>query len=115
MKTETPAASVLTASLLAAAAFAAALVGTGAPAFAAEREARIPFSDLNLSTVRGADLLDVRIDAAARDLCRGARLPNSRISDHANCRAAVRAQVMRQLPQSALQDYAGARQTRIDL
>ncbi|GEM_PF-547663 len=115
MKTEFPTASFLSASLLAAAAFAAALLGTGVPAFAGEKEARIPFSDLNLSTTRGADVLDVRIDQAARDLCRDARRPGGRISDRAWCQAAVRAEVMRQLPLAAQRDYAVARLPRIDL
>ncbi len=115
MKTPFPTASFLSASLLAAAAFAAALLGTGAPAFAAEKEARIPFADLNLSTTRDADVLDVRIDQAARDLCRGARRPGSRINDRAYCQAAVRAEAMRQLPLSSQRDYALARLPRIDL
>ncbi|QTC91213.1 UrcA family protein [Brevundimonas goettingensis] len=104
-----------TASILAAAAFAAALLGTGAPAFAGEKEARVPFADLNLSTTRGADVLDVRIDQAARDLCRGARRPGSRISDREYCQAAVRAEAMRQLPLGSQRDYAMARLPRIDL
>lgn len=100
---------------LAAAAFASALLGTGAPAFAADQEARIPFSDLNLATARGADQLDVRIDAAARGLCRDARQPGSLIPDRAGCQAAVRTEVMRQLPLAARRDYAQARQTRLEL
>jgi UrcA family protein len=110
MKTE-----FATASILALTSFAAALLGTGAPAFAAEKEARIPFSDLNLSTGRGADLLDVRIEQATRDLCRGARRPGSRINDRAYCQAAVRNEVMRQLPAASQRDYALARLPRIDL
>jgi UrcA family protein len=102
-------------SVLASAALAAALLCAGAPAFAGDREARIPLTDLNLSTVRGADLLDVRIEAASRDLCRGARRPGSRINDRAYCQAAVRAEVMRQLPTASQRDYALARLPRIEL
>jgi UrcA family protein len=105
--------------VLASAALAAALLCSGAPAFAGDRqedrEARIPLTDLNLATARGADLLDVRIDAVTRDLCRGARRPGSRINDRAWCQAAVRAEVMRQLPAASQRDYALARLPRIEL
>ena len=93
----------------------AALLGAAAPASAADREARIPFADLNLSTDRGADVLDVSIDQAARDLCRGARRPGSRINDRAWCQAAVRGEAVRQLPLASQRDYALARLPRIDL
>jgi UrcA family protein len=105
--------------VLASAALAVALLCSGAPAFAGDRntdqEARISLTDLNLATARGADLLDVRIEAASRDLCRNARRPASRLSDRAFCQAAVRAEVMRQLPAGSQRDYAQARQPRIDL
>lgn len=94
------------ASLIAAALFA----GT-----ASAQEARISVGDLNLATASGAAALDARVDAMARKLCRSARQPNSLISDRAYCTAAVRSEVMRQLPPRAQADYASARRASVTL
>ena len=96
-----------------ASAFAAVSLFAAAPASA--QEARIAFGDLNLATTAGADGLDARIDAASRSLCRWVRRPGSKINDRAFCTAAVRAEVMRQLPARARYDYALARLPRVDI
>ena len=76
---------------------------------AAAADARIGWSDLNLSTVAGGDAFDQRVEAAARTLCRDARRPGSRLSDRAFCQAAVRREAVRQLPGAAQVDYAASR------
>lgn len=101
--------------VLASAVLAAALLCSGAPAFAGDRATVIPLTDLNLATARGADLLDVRIEAASQEVCRRLRRPGSLITDRNWCAAAVRAEVMRQLPEASRCDYAQARQGRIEL
>lgn len=72
-------------------------------------QARVAFSDLNLATAAGAATLDQRIEVAARDLCRRAHRPVSRILDRESCKVAVRAEVLRQLPAAAQADYAASR------
>ena len=99
--------------VIAAFAVAAACLFTAVPASA--DEARVAVGDLNFASVAGADSLDARIDAATRNLCRNARRPGSRINDRAFCAAAVRAEVMRQLPARARYDYALARLPRVDI
>ena len=91
----------------------AACLLAAAPAFA--QEARVAVGDLNLASAAGADRLDARIAAATRDLCRHVRRPGSHISDRAYCTAAVRAEVLRQLPARSRQDYALARLPRVDI
>lgn len=103
--------------IIAAATIASALAAVSlfAAAPASAQQARIRVGDLNLAAAAGADGLDALIDAAARDLCRWVRRQGSRISDRAFCTAAVRAEVMRQLPARARYDYALARLPRVDI
>lgn len=75
------------------------------------QDARIAYSDLDLSTVAGADAFDARVTAAARKMCRGARRPGSLQSDRDFCRSAVQSEAMRGLPTAARADYASARRT----
>lgn len=82
---------------------------------ASAQNARIAVGDLNLATPDGAGVLDARIESTARDLCRGVRRPVSLISDRAYCTAAVRAEVMRQLPARAKAEYAQARRGTVTL
>lgn len=82
------------------------------PAAAAER---ISLADLDLSRPAHAAIFDARIDRAADALCRDARRTGSRLSDRAFCEGQVRAEVMRQLPVAAREDYAAARRTRIEV
>jgi len=82
---------------------------------ASAQEARIAVGDLNLATASGAAALDRRIETTARDLCRSARRTGSRITDRAYCTAAVRTEVMRQLPPRAQADYASARRASVTL
>ncbi len=89
-----------------AASLVAAILFAGA---ASAEEARIAVGDLNLATPAGAAALDARVETLARDLCRGARRTASLISDRAYCEAAVRAEVMRQLPASSRAEYASTR------
>jgi UrcA family protein len=81
----------------------AVLAGAGA---AAAQDARVPWSDLNLSTAAGAAAFEARLDAAARRLCRDARQPGSRMGDRDRCIAAFRAEAVRQLPAAAQADLA---------
>ncbi|QDH72139.1 heavy metal-associated domain-containing protein [Brevundimonas sp. M20] len=76
---------------------------------ASAQEARIQWADLNLASSAGAAALDQRIEVAARDLCRTARRPGSRLSDRDFCEAAVRREALRQLPGAAQVDYAASR------
>ena len=76
---------------------------------ASANEARISWGDLDLSSVTGAAAFDARIERAADRLCRGVKRPGSRINDRAFCRAAVRAEAVRQLPGSVQVDYALSR------
>lgn len=92
--------------VLASLAAALALAAAGA---ASAQEARIHWADLDLSTAAGAGAFDARVDAAARQLCRDARRPGSRLSDRAYCRAAFRGEAVRQLPGAARVEYALAR------
>ncbi|WP_420477836.1 UrcA family protein [Brevundimonas sp. FT23028] len=82
------------------------LAGAGA---ASAQEARISWADLNLSTAAGAAAFDQRVEAAARELCRHARRPGSRLGDRGFCQAAVRREAIRQLPGAAQVDYAASR------
>ena len=79
------------------------LAATGS---ASAQEARIPWSDLDLGTGRGAMALDARIEAAANRLCRDARRPGSRLSDRDFCRAAAARVALGELPRAAQADYA---------
>jgi UrcA family protein len=76
---------------------------------ASAADARIGWSDLNLSSVAGGNAFDQRVEVAARNLCRGARRPGSRLSDRAFCEASVRREAVRQLPGAAQVDYAASR------
>ena len=84
------------------------------PALAQSNEARIAFSDLDLSTAAGAAVFDSRVDQAAASLCRNFTVPGSRIVNRRPCEVAVRAEAMRQLPRQRQVEYAraprGARQ-----
>lgn len=91
------------------ASLAAALTVALAAGSASASEARISWSDLDLATVTGAVAFDARVERAADRLCRGAKRPGSRISDRAFCRAAVRAEAVRQLPGAVQVDYALSR------
>jgi len=80
-----------------------AVLGCAAPAFASD--ARIIVDDLDLSRPAHVAILDARIAAAAQDLCRDARRPGSRLSDRDFCRAQVRAETLRQLPNGSRTEY----------
>ncbi len=87
----------------------AALVLTAAAGSASAQDARIAWSDLNLSTAAGADAFDARIDAASNKACRDARRPGSRLSDRSFCRAAFQSEALRRLPAAAQAEYALSR------
>lgn len=87
----------------------AAVLVLAAAGSASAREARIVWSDLDLSSAAGADAFDTRVEAAARKLCRTARSPGRLVNDRAWCRAAVRAEAVRLLPGRAQVDYALSR------
>jgi UrcA family protein len=91
---------------LAAALVLAAVAGSAA---AAPDEARIAWTDLDLSTAAGAAAFDARVDKAADRMCRMARRQGSLISDRAYCEAAVRREAVAQLPGAAQVDYALSR------
>lgn len=97
--------------LFAATAATACLTAAGA----ASADERISLADLDLSRPSHVAIFDARIDRAADALCRDARRPGSRLSDRAFCEVRVRAEVMRQLPGPAREDYAEARRTRLDV
>lgn len=90
---------------------AASLLAAGA----ASADERISYADLDLSRPNHAAIFDARVDRAADALCRNARRPGSRLSDRAFCEVQVRAEVMRQLPAAAREEYAGARRIRLDV
>lgn len=75
---------------------------------ASAQEARIPWTDLNLASNSGAAAFDQRVEAAARDLCRTARRPGSRLNDRSFCVASVRREALRNLPDAAQVDYASS-------
>ena len=81
----------------------------------ASADERISLADLDLSRPAHAAIFDARVERAADALCRDAKRPGSRLSDRAFCEAAVRAEVLRQLPADARQDYAEARRARIEV
>lgn len=81
----------------------------------ASADERISIVDLDLSRPAHAAIFDARIDRAADALCRDARRPGSRLSDRDFCEARVRAEVMRQLPAAAREEYAEARRNRIEV
>ena len=87
----------------------AAVLTLAAAGSASAREARVAWADLDLSTAAGADAFDARLDAAARQRCRDARRPGSRLSDRAFCLTAFRSEAIRQLPGTAQVDYALSR------
>ncbi len=87
----------------------AAVLALAAAGSASAQEARIAWGDLDLSSAAGADAFDARVEAAARNLCRKATKPGSRISDRAFCRAAVQAEAVRLLPGRVQVDYALSR------
>lgn len=67
---------------------------------------RIRYGDLDLATATGAAALDARIARAAQSYCApyiGVRKPE--------CRQAVRAEVLRSLPDDARTDYARGRRS----
>ena len=91
------------------ASLAAVLAVSLAAGAASAQEARIGWGDLDLSSAAGADAFDARVSAAADRLCRGVRRPGSRLSDRTFCRAAVRAEAVRQLPGAVKVDYSLSR------
>lgn len=76
---------------------------------ASAQTARIPFGDLDLATTAGARAFDARVETAARNFCRAAHRPISRISDRAACERAVREEAMQSLPEYAQVRYAVSR------
>lgn len=88
---------------------------TALTAGAASADERISYADLDLSRPTHAAIFDARVDRAADALCRDARRPGSRLSDRAFCKTQVRAEVMRQLPMTAREEYAEARRARIEV
>lgn len=94
--------------ILASVTVACALAVAGA---ASAQEARIAYGDLDLTTAAGAQAFDIRIQTAARKLCRDARRPGSAIPDQDYCRAAVQTEAVRNLPATSRADYASARRT----
>jgi UrcA family protein len=72
---------------------------------AAAQEVRVPFGDLDLSTVSGAAAFDARAEAAARRVC--AVGPRALVND--NCVRRVQQETVRGLPASRHDDYARAR------
>ncbi|NBW10945.1 MAG: UrcA family protein [Caulobacteraceae bacterium] len=88
----------------------ASALAIAAIAGAASAETRIPYGDLNLSTAAGAAAFDARVEAAARNMCKDATRPNSRLPDTAHCAAAVRAEAVSRLPAPARAEYAAQRQ-----
>lgn len=91
-----------------------AAAATALTAGAASAQERISLADLDLSRPAHTAIFEARIERAADALCRDARRPGSRLSDRDFCEARVRAEVMRQLPAAARDDYAAARATRIE-
>lgn len=87
----------------------AAVLALAAAGSASAQEARIAWSDLDLSSAAGAEAFDARVEAAARKLCRNARTPGRLVNDRAWCRAAVQAEAVRLLPGRAQVDYALSR------
>ncbi len=87
----------------------AAVLVLAAAGSASAQEARIAWSDLDLSSAAGAEAFDARVEAAARKLCRNARTPGRLVNDRAWCRAAVQAEAVRLLPGRAQVDYALSR------
>ncbi|MBU1538997.1 MAG: UrcA family protein [Alphaproteobacteria bacterium] len=87
----------------------AAVLALAAAGSASAQEARIAWSDLDLSSAAGAAAFDARIEVAARRLCRDARSPGRLASDRAWCRASVRAEAIRLLPGRVQVDYALSR------
>ena len=83
-------------------------------ALAQNNDARIAIGDLDLSSASGAAAFDNRVDQAAHQICRNFTVTGSRIVNRESCRAAVRAEAMRQLPTQRQVEYAraprGARQ-----
>ncbi len=79
-----------------------ALVATAAPAIAGDKDApstSVTFADLNLSTPEGQEMLDNRIDAAARAICQmdsqrtGTRINTSERRCYTNAKKSVKQQV----------------------
>ena len=91
------------------ASLAAAMIVAAAAGTASAQDARIRWGDLDLSSAAGADTFDARVAAAANRMCRGAKRPNSRISDRAFCQTAVRNEAIRLLPGTVQADYALSR------
>ncbi len=95
------------ATLLAACTLAAAGAASAQPY--PERAARIPYGDLDLATTAGARAFDARVETAARNFCRDARRPNSRVPARAECERAVREEAVQSLPEYAQVRYAVSR------
>ncbi|MFC5344231.1 UrcA family protein [Brevundimonas staleyi] len=90
---------------IASVALAAAVLSAGA---ASAAEWRVHIGDLDLSTPRGAAVLDRRITGASQGACvAGGPL------DQARCRVLFRREAMERLPQSLRDDYARARSSRV--
>ncbi|MEQ7156160.1 UrcA family protein [Brevundimonas aurifodinae] len=75
---------------------------------ASAQDYRIPFGDLDLASVQGANAFDARVDAASRQACRG----GGPLAEH-QCRVRFRAEAIRLLPTVRRDDYARARGGRI--
>jgi UrcA family protein len=84
-------------------ALAAAALLSAAPA--AAQEVRVPFADLDLSSVSGVQAFDARAAAAARGVC--AAGPRALVND--NCVRRVQKEAVRALPATRQDDYARAR------
>lgn len=76
---------------------------------ASAQTARISYGDLDLATTAGARAFDARVDTAARNFCRAAHRPISRINDRTGCERAIRAEARQSLPQQAQVRYAASR------
>jgi len=72
---------------------------------AAAQEVRVPFADLDLSSVAGARTFDARAAAAARTVC--VIGPRALVND--NCVRRVQQEAVRALPTARQDDYARAR------
>ena len=74
---------------------------------AAAEQVRVPFADLDLSSVAGARTFDARAAEAARTVC--AMGPRGLVND--NCVRRVQQEAVRALPVARQDDYARARRS----
>lgn len=86
-------------------ALSAAALLSAAPA--AAQTVRVPFGDLDLSTLAGAQAFDARVADAARDACSIG--PRALIND--NCVRRVQKEALRSLPAARQDEYARARRS----